>query len=314
MKTKKINLFATGLLALSFSLFSCSGDDGGIGPDGLKGEQGIQGVVGPAGGDGSIIYSGEGEPATDTGIEGDYYLDVATGMLYGPKVNADNWTDTDGFSLMGVAGTDGTNGTDGSKTLSGTGIPDASLGNAGDFYLDKENSVLYGPKANLIIFGSPESAWWGIGLQLKGADGNANVRTFKYTATDWTAHQNTSGMVYKWLDSTVEFTALNKDVYDNGFVLVYWYSGSRILQLPWTSYTSKQNLKKDYHHLEINDNVYSLVFKRQLQAYADATEVLSTNAAIPYKIIVVTGQAAVQLKANKDNQVEFDRLAGELAK
>ncbi len=108
MKTRKFYYFLVAILALNISIIACSGDDGEIGTDGLKGEQGIQGEVGPAGADGSIMYSGEGEPAASTGIEGDYYCDSATGMLYGPKKENASWEASDSFSLNGQDGENGT--------------------------------------------------------------------------------------------------------------------------------------------------------------------------------------------------------------
>jgi len=330
MKTSKLYFFVVAFLALSISMVSCSGDDGEtglIGPKGDNGAQGEAGAVGPAGTDGSVIYSGEGVPVATVGTTGDYCLDVATGMLYGPKVNEDNWTDTDGFSLMGVAGAngaDGTNGTNGSKTLSGEGVPDSSLGNAGDYYLDKENSVLYGPKASLVVLGSPDSAWWGVGLELKGADGNANVKTFKLTigSGDWTATDNTVSSFTKSLKFSTSFVALNKDMYDNGVVLVY-YVATEVstnlydhvqIQLPIIETTSTKNLLNTFftiHDWENpEDSNYGMKITKELNCIADS-EILTATTDF-YRIKLITGQAAVQLKANQNNQIEFERLVDRL--
>jgi hypothetical protein len=146
----------------------------------LRGAAGAQGPTGAAGKDGSIIYSGSGAPVSTIGINGDYYLDKNTGNLYGPKIGA-NWgtalllkgtngingtngTDgTDGVNGMnGANGANGTNGINGSTTLSGNGAPGVGLGALGDYYLDKTNYLLYGPK----VAGS-----WGIPILLRGAAG-----------------------------------------------------------------------------------------------------------------------------------------------
>jgi hypothetical protein len=328
MKIKKYNLFTIGLLALSLSIFSCSGDDGDVGPNGFKGEQGIQGEVGPAGADGSIMYSGEGEPAADTGIKGDYYCDSATGMLYGPKKEPASWEDSDSFSLSGQDGTNGTNGSDGedgtngSKTLSGTVLPTNAIGNTGDYYLNKETYTLYGPKAKLAPIGQP---LWGMGLMLKGADGNANVRTFKLTigGSDWTEANNTPSTFTKTLKLSTSFSALNQDMYENGIVLVY-YTETEVSQnlydhvrsqLPKIETTPSKNLLNTYftiHDWENpQDSNYGIRITKELSCITDS-EVLTTTTD-KYHIKLITGQTAVQLKANKDNQIEFNRLVGELA-
>jgi len=54
-------------------------------------------------------------------------------------------------------------GTDGSAILSGNGVPAITIGNAGDYYLDKSTSTLYGPKTENT---------WGTGIVLVGESGN----------------------------------------------------------------------------------------------------------------------------------------------
>ncbi len=292
MKTRKHYYFLVAVLTLSISITACSGDDGDMGPEG---KQGIQGEVGPAGADGSVIYSGEGEPNAETGVAGDYYLDSTTGMIYGPKLNSDNWDDVDSFSLKGENGADGQNG---SKILSGKGAPGLVTGNIGDYYLDKETYTLYGPKTGL----PGMKPTWGTGLMLKGADGNANVRTFKYIVSyeDWTEVRNTSGEGSKYIYKDLQFPALSNDVYENGIVLVYWQSGPDLHPLPKSYLTSKSNLlTRGFLLRKSGSNIY-LRFRERLEAYNDNTEVLATNSR-PYQIKIITGQAAVQLSAMKNN-------------
>jgi hypothetical protein len=143
-------------------LFSSCSETGLIGPEGPTGPQGKTGdagAVGAAGKDGSIMYSGTGAPAATLGINGDYYLDKSTGNLYGPKVTGVWGAPT---LLRGINGTDGTNGVNGSVTLSGNGTPSLSTGIVGDYFLDKTNYLLYGPKT---------ISSWGIPILLRGADG-----------------------------------------------------------------------------------------------------------------------------------------------
>lgn len=167
MGTKR-KLFFLAIIFLSLSLVNC-GKDGAVGPQGNtgdKGATGAQGLVGPAGPkgangkDGSKMYTGTTVPLVTTGTIGDFYVNTSTGFLYGPKA-ANGWGT--GYSLKGPAGATGAAG---SKTLSGAGVPGAALGSNGDFYLDKSSYLLYGPKT---------SAGWGVGLNLRGPVGTANV-------------------------------------------------------------------------------------------------------------------------------------------
>ena len=56
-------------------------------------------TAGADGADGSTILSGSGAPSSDTGANGDFYLDTDTTMLYGPKT-AGAWGS--GVSLIGA--------------------------------------------------------------------------------------------------------------------------------------------------------------------------------------------------------------------
>jgi hypothetical protein len=125
-----------------------------------QGPQGDQGLVGPQGPAGSKILSGSGAPAGGTGVDGDLYLDTATGELYGPKTGGVWGSPTD---LTGPAGADGA---DGSQFLSGAGVPAAGLGVDGDFYFDTANDTFYGPKT----LGA-----WGAGTSVQGAQGPAGT-------------------------------------------------------------------------------------------------------------------------------------------
>ncbi|NBC03452.1 MAG: hypothetical protein GVY20_07070 [Bacteroidetes bacterium] len=122
------------------------------GPQGPMGEQGPPGPVGPAGADGTIIHAGSGAPQSDIGSPGDFYLDISAGQLYGPKTE-NEWDEP--LELAGSEGPqgppgedgeDGQDGEDGSQIYAGEGAPDDNLGQKGDYYLDKANYDLYGPK------------------------------------------------------------------------------------------------------------------------------------------------------------------------
>ncbi len=170
-------MFLTLSLILTFGLMTgCEGPAGAEGPQGPQGPEGPEGPVGPAGEDGSTMHSGTGAPGSDIGENGDYYLDTNTGELYGPK-DSSGWGSPI-IVLKGEDGQDGQDGEDGSQIFSGTGAPASSLGVEGDYYLDESSYELYGPKT---------SSGWGTPLNLKGADGNANVTLYIFTAPDFTS-------------------------------------------------------------------------------------------------------------------------------
>ncbi|MCT4587405.1 MAG: hypothetical protein N4A71_06250 [Carboxylicivirga sp.] len=319
MKMNRMMQMLASLMVMAVLMMSCSGDDGAIGPagdKGDKGDKGEQGEIGPAGADGSVIYSGEGLPMDETGATGDYYFDVATGLLYGPKLTDASWADAVSFGLKGEQGNDGEDGNDGkdgSQILTGEGMPGADVGNIGDYYLDIETYTLYGPKSKSLTM--KNKMVWGPGLELKGADGNANVQTFKLTvdAEDWSLYQNTITNVYKWAEYECEFPAMTKDIYDNGIVLVYWKIANRQMPLPYVSLTPEQNLQQYTYVLNYNpyDDVYNVEIKRQLEARADKTELLSVGTG-EFRIKVISGQAAITLKSLEQNPDQLRMAAKEM--
>lgn len=168
---KKYNFLAgllTVLLVVGMAFSACEGPAGSEGP---QGPEGPEGPVGPAGENGSMMHAGAGDPADNVGEIGDYYLNQDSGELYGPK-NNDGW----GNPIIVLMGEDGQDGADGSQIHSGSGTPDVSLGVEGDYYLDEDSYDLYGPKGD---------SGWGTPLNLKGADGNANVTRYLYFGHDF---------------------------------------------------------------------------------------------------------------------------------
>ena len=149
-----------------------------VGPQGQAGVQGIQGIPGATGGRGNSVLNGNASPIASIGIDGDFYLNITTNILFGPKASG-TWP-TLGQSLTGPQGTagsqgipgpQGTAGTDGARgnsVLHGTGAPSAAIGLDGDFYLDTAASALFGPKA--------AGAWPATGQILFGAQGNPGLQ------------------------------------------------------------------------------------------------------------------------------------------
>ncbi|PAU95650.1 hypothetical protein CK503_00880 [Aliifodinibius salipaludis] len=181
----KISRIILSILLVSLIALACEGPSGSEGPQGPQGEAG---PIGPAGEDGSVMYAGPDAPTEDIGNEGDYYLNSNTGEYYGPK-DSNGWGNPI-IVLMGEDGQDGADGQDGedgSQIYSGNGAPDASLGVEGDYYLDKDSYELYGPKT---------SSGWGSPLNLKGADGNANVTRYIFPGHNFGSMNN----VFRFLD------------------------------------------------------------------------------------------------------------------
>ncbi len=162
------------------------GENGTNGTNGADGTDGTSGVNGADGIDGNSILNGTGAPQDAVGSNGDFYIDVVAGKIYGPKA-AGQWP-AEGVSLIGPAGADGqngqdgadgqngadgsdgqdgTDGVDGNSILSGEGAPEGSAGKNGDFYLDTLTVTLYGPKA--------AGAWPAEGVSLVGKDGQDGV-------------------------------------------------------------------------------------------------------------------------------------------
>ncbi len=189
---KRIKVLGIVFLAVIIGLGSCD-KEGPAGPQGPQGEQGKPGEQGPRGlpgVDGSIIYSGTDQPTADIGQAGDFYIDLVSGALYGPKTEK-GWGDdplilkgekgdkgatgsrgdkgdkgdkgdTGAPGLKGDKGEPGQDGQDGSRILSGTSGPTAEDGKTGDYYWDISNYKLYGPKT---------SSGWGTGIVLRGPKG-----------------------------------------------------------------------------------------------------------------------------------------------
>ena len=131
-----------------------------IGPAGADGDDGADGA------DGRTVLNGEGVPEADLGEDGDFYLDTLTYDLYGPKTAGDWGAATSLIGPAGADGADGDDGADGRTVLNGEGVPEADLGEDGDFYIDTLTYDLYGPKT---------AGAWGSPYELVGLD---KVQTF----------------------------------------------------------------------------------------------------------------------------------------
>lgn len=133
------------------------------------GPPGPAGATGPAG-VGSAWRQGEGAPASGLGANGDYYLNTTNGDIYGPKT-AGAWGGVI-FNIAegqqgpagptGATGAAGPAGADGRTLLSGTSAPASGVGANGDFFINTNGSIIYGPKAGGV---------WPSGVSLVGPTG-----------------------------------------------------------------------------------------------------------------------------------------------
>ena len=106
---------------------SLIGPTGATGPQGPQGPQGQQGVDGFVGADGSSILNGHGEPGPSVGSADDFYVDLDTYYIYGPK--ADTWGT--GVSIIGPQGPQGTQGIQGIQGDAGPQGPQGPQGATG---------------------------------------------------------------------------------------------------------------------------------------------------------------------------------------
>jgi len=152
----------SAFLSISGATYACNGADGA---------PGATGATGAPGADGKTVLSGTTTPSIyATADVGDFYLDTATVVLYGPATAITpclflctvDWGT--GISLVGPAGAAGT------TILNGSGPPTATTGNEGDFYVDTAAHVLYGPATHSCT-PLPCQSYWGSGTNLVGPSG-----------------------------------------------------------------------------------------------------------------------------------------------
>lgn len=200
-------LFLSLVLAFGMMFTACEGP---AGPQGEQGPIGLEGPIGPAGEDGSTMHAGEGEPAADIGKIGDFYLDTNAAEMYGPKTQ-DGW----GVPLSlqgppgedgedGADGADGQDGEDGSQIYAGNGAPGVSIGAIGDYYLDKANYNLYGPKT---------ADGWGTPLNLQA---NTDVMYSAWVNIEWGSDDSDTVKDMLFLEDRI-----TEEFLGSGIILMY---------------------------------------------------------------------------------------------
>jgi hypothetical protein len=106
------------------------GATGQTGPQGPTGQTGPQGPIGPAGATGNAVLSGATGPTGTDGIDGDFWLDTSTHLLYGPKADG-IWDIFDAVSLVGPQGPTGPQGSQGVQGPIGETGPQGPIGPSG---------------------------------------------------------------------------------------------------------------------------------------------------------------------------------------
>jgi len=305
---KKVNYLSVLLIAVLLFAVSC-GKDGATGPQGqtgsqgttgaqgVAGVQGATGAIGPAGPtgangkNGSVIYSGTTIPATSLGVAGDFYLNTTTGLLYGPKTAA-GWGA--GFSLKGPTGATGATGTTGaagaagSQILNGSGIPSAALGNNGDYYLDKTNYLLYGPKTN---------TGWGPAVSLQGPAGTANVQ---YSGWNYATNFRDTTIDQSQLHvADLAAPMLTSTVLNNATFQVYLNFGAGVFPMPYTSYAG--GLANTMSYLPMQGKFLITRFTE------DNSASLSLSTVIQYRYVIIPGSVNIGLN-NHVNLKDYEAV------
>ena len=124
------------------------GEDGAVGATGAAGQNGQNGQNGQ---DGKDILSGTSDPTSETGKEGDKYVNTTTGDIFVKKNG--QWEregnlkgpkgDKGEAGATGAAGQNGQNGRDGKDILSGTSDPTSETGKEGDKYVNTTTGDIF---------------------------------------------------------------------------------------------------------------------------------------------------------------------------
>ena len=251
-----------------------------------------------------MIYNGTTTPDISKGIDGDFYLNTTTGLLYGPKTD-DGWGT--GFSLKGTAGAAG------SVILSGTGLPGGSTGSNGDYYIDKTNYLLYGPKT---------ASGWGTPVSLRGPADDANVKTTVFTLsnTDWlySSSYNLStgnngvaeGYSSRYVDQSN--TLITADLLKTGMVLVYFNpvagNTAQWQPLPFSFTDTSGGFTRNYAYETAVGKVRLHFYFAKLSATPPDLSAF-TIPTTQFKVVVVAGTLTSSLKQNHINVNNYSEVS-----
>lgn len=262
---------------------------------------------------GAKVYSGTSDPSDTLGTIGDFYINLTTDLLFGPKT-VNGWGASVSLSQVGSF-TQATNGATNGQLYNGSGPPSSTLGTAGDFYLDTTAYMLYGPKT---------ATGWGTPIAVQQPGTNASVKTTVFTITNsqwlWNSQYEfqTSPSSYteyftRYCDTAV--TSITQNVLDDGMVLVYF--------TPNTSNNTNQWAPLPYEFTDGSGNFnYEIAYETNVgtirlhyffvQLVASATiPVLSTYdiATYKFKVVAVTGTLMAAIRKNHINLSDYQAVS-----
>lgn len=170
---------ATGWGVAAVNLRGLKGDPGAAGDTGPQGEPGAPGKPGQDGAPGKAGADGQpGQPGVD-------------GQPGAPGAD-------------GRPGAPGVDGEPGTKILGGDGVPTSDLGRVGDWYIDKTNRKLYGPKDN--------EGWkeaFDLGNQGQGGGATLPLSVI-YSPSSYELEGTT---LKKWKDKTIRYLDMRADAH-----------------------------------------------------------------------------------------------------
>lgn len=202
------------------------GQDGKDGTDGQDGQDGKDGSDGQPGKDGTSVLTGNGEPSSGIGNDGDSYIDLSTWNYY---VKEDNQ-----WILKGnIKGSDGQNGTNGTNGADGK---TPYIGENGNWWIGEEDTGIKAAGTNGTNGSDGQNGSDGVSItkiEKTGSDGNvdtytitfSNGETFSYTVTNGTNGQNgTNGSDGKDGQDGVSIT--NTYINENGDLIIEYSDGT----------------------------------------------------------------------------------------
>ena len=137
-----------------------------VGTDGVDGDDGVDGV------DGNTILNGTVAPTTE-GVNGDFYIDTVTNLIYGPKAGG-TWPS--GIPLGGADGDDGDDGADGAD------------GEDADVTRSSTTSRTLGTGSRSLTYSATSpNIGWAIGTRLRFYHNSTNYMEGPITAVDGTS-------------------------------------------------------------------------------------------------------------------------------
>jgi len=280
---------------------------------------------------GALMYIGNVLPNLTFGAVGDYYLDVANGLIYGPRT-ATSWGR--GYSLKGPTGSTGSTGAAGkagSQIYSGTGVPDPSLGTLTDYYFDKTNYLLYGPKS---------ASGWGTPISFTGpagpagpqgpqgpAGGGANVKTDVFTlkGSDWLwnsqyVFETSAGSYTEYFTRYYvrQNNAITQGLLDSGLVIVYFTPSPINNPYQWAPLPYQFDSSFGYTDNYVYVTAVGQVTLHYFFIQTDPSSTLPTLSTYndetrQFKIVAITGKTGkfmLEHHVNLNNYQEVSKITG----